>query len=44
MSPSATSLSTPLRILIADDHLVVREVLMTILALQNDHNAVGQAR
>jgi PleD family two-component response regulator len=35
--------SNPTQILIADDHPVVREGWVTILALQNDLNAVGQA-
>ena len=44
MSSSATFSGKEIRILIADDHPVVREGLMTILALQDDLNVVGQAR
>ena len=43
MSSSAKSSSKGIKILIADDHPVVREGLMTILALQNDLKVVGQA-
>ncbi len=35
--------SPPIRILIADDHLVVREGLAAILGLQKDFRVVGQA-
>ena len=41
MKSSSTKI---IRVLIADDHPVVREGLVTILALQNDLKVVGQAR
>jgi two-component system, NarL family, response regulator len=44
MSSSAKSSDKEIRILIADDHPVVREGIMAILALQNDLKVVGQAR
>jgi DNA-binding NarL/FixJ family response regulator len=44
MSSSATSSGKEIRILIADDHPVVREGIMAILALQKDLKVVGQAR
>jgi hypothetical protein len=40
----ATSSGKEIRILIADDHPVVREGIMAILALQKDLKVVGQAR
>jgi DNA-binding NarL/FixJ family response regulator len=44
MSSSATSSGKEITILIADDHPVVREGIMTILSLQKDLKVVGQAR
>jgi len=44
MSPSATTPEKAIRILIADDHPVVREGLVAILALEDDLKVVGQAR
>ena len=44
MSSSSTSPEKEIRILIADDHPVVREGIGTILALQKDLKVVGQAR
>jgi DNA-binding NarL/FixJ family response regulator len=44
MSTSTKILDKEIRILIADDHPIVREGLVTILALQNDLKIVGQAR
>jgi GAF domain-containing protein len=43
MSSSATTPEKEIRILIADDHPVVREGLMAILALESDLKVVGQA-
>ena len=43
MSSSGKFSGKEIRILIADDHPVVREGLMTILALQSDLKVVGQA-
>jgi DNA-binding NarL/FixJ family response regulator len=44
MNSSAKSSGKEIRILIADDHPVVREGIMTILGLQSDLKVVGQAR
>ena len=44
MSSSGKSSTKEIRILIADDHPIVREGQMTILALQNDLKVVGQAQ
>ncbi|HEY1478340.1 MAG TPA: response regulator transcription factor, partial [Chthoniobacterales bacterium] len=44
MSSSGKSSPKEIRILIADDHPVVREGLMMILALQNDLKVVGEAQ
>jgi two-component system, NarL family, response regulator len=43
MGSSARSFEKQIRILIADDHPVVREGLMAILALEDDLKVVGQA-
>ena len=44
MSSPARPSEKEIRILIADDHPVVREGIMTILSLQKDLKVVGQAR
>jgi DNA-binding NarL/FixJ family response regulator len=44
MKSSAPSKGKEIRILIADDHPIVREGLMTILALQDDMRVVGVAK
>src|SRR5579883_1622013 len=38
-----TTSSTPIRILVADDHPIVREGLVAILSTQPDFSVVGQA-
>ena len=44
MSSSAAPSEKEIRILIADDHPVVREGLIAILALESDMKVIGQAR
>jgi len=44
MKPSAPPPEKEIRILIADDHPIVREGLMTILTLQDDMRVVGVAK
>ena len=44
MTPRATPPKKEIRILIADDHPIVREGLAAILALQNDLKLVGEAQ
>ena len=44
MTPRATPPNKEIRILIADDHPIVREGLAAILALQNDLKLVGEAQ
>jgi DNA-binding NarL/FixJ family response regulator len=44
MKSSAPSRGKEIRIVIADDHPIVREGLMTILALQDDMRVVGVAK
>jgi YesN/AraC family two-component response regulator len=44
MKPSAPPPGKEIRILIADDHPIVREGLTTILALQDDMRVVGEAK
>ena len=44
MKSSAPAKGKEIRILIADDHPIVREGLMTILSLQDDMKVVGEAK